>query len=111
MNRRSVEIHGLADARRALAAGGPVELRTPPGAAGYLGPALFKAMIDEARAEFPDADMTAVLDCGDAPGTALSALRLGVEAVAVEAPAPVLQRLRAIAHRTGGRVIGTARDD
>ncbi len=77
----AIVIHGLGHATAALAAAGeldvPVTLISAPGAAGYVGPAWFRAVIEQARAAHRDADITAVLDCGDMPGYALAALRDG----------------------------------
>ena len=81
----AIVIHGLAHAAAALAAaaelGVKVTLLSAPGAAGYVGPGWFRAVIEQARAVYPDADVTAVLDCGDMPGHALAALRDGVAAI------------------------------
>ncbi len=72
-------VHSLADARAALAAatalGVPVTLASAPGAAGYAGPGWFGEVIAAARAEHPFATLTAVLDCGDAPGHVMAAVR------------------------------------
>lgn len=81
----AIVIHGLAHATAALAAaaelGVPVTLLSAPRAAGYAGPAWFRAVIEQARAAHPDVAVTAVLDCGDMPGYALAALRDGVAAI------------------------------
>jgi hypothetical protein len=72
-------VHSLDDARAALAAAAgldvPVTLASAPGAAGYAGPAWFGEMIAAARAEHPAVSCTAVLDCGEAPGMVMSAIR------------------------------------
>jgi fructose/tagatose bisphosphate aldolase len=76
-----VVFHDLGQARAALAAaaecGRPVTLRTAPGAAAYAGPAYLKRVVETAIAEHPGAGSDAVIDCGDDPGVALTALRLG----------------------------------
>lgn len=104
----SVVIHDLDQARRTLAAarrtGRPVHLVSAPGAAGYLGPALFKQIVDRARAAEPAARATACLDCADEPGTALDALRLGVEAVSLSAAPEVLARIKSVATQAGARL-------
>ena len=80
--RREIVIHSLDHARAALAAaaarGKDVTLASAPGAALQAGPGWFKAVIDEARAAFPQVAVTAILDCSDQPGAALAALRLGL---------------------------------
>lgn len=72
-------VHSLADARAALAAaaalGKPVTLASAPGAAGYAGPGWFGELIAAALAEHPAVSARAVLDCGDAPGAVMAAIR------------------------------------
>jgi len=75
-------IHGIADARRALAAvrtagGNGVTLLSAPAAACFMGPAWWRALVSLAAAEHPTIGITDLLDCGDAAGRALEALRLG----------------------------------
>ena len=53
-------------------------LASAPSAALQAGPAWFKAVIDEASAAYPDVAVTAILDCGDAPGAVMAALRAGL---------------------------------
>ena len=81
----AIVIHGLAHAEAALAAaaelGVPVTLISAPSAAGYVGPAWFRAVVEQARAGQPQVDVTAVLDCGDMPGYALAALRDGAKVI------------------------------
>jgi hypothetical protein len=90
----AVMIHDLVQARQALAAarrnGRPVHLFSAPGAGAYLGPALFKQIIDQARAAEPAARAFSCLDCAGEPGTALCAIRHGVEAVSLTARPDVL---------------------
>ena len=79
--RREIVIHSLEHARAALAAaatGKAVILASAPGAALQAGPGWFKAVIEEARAAYPQVAATAILDCGDQPGAAMAALRLGL---------------------------------
>ena len=69
----AVTIHGLTQARAALAPGRPVLLLSAPAAAAYAGAAWWRALVNAAldgRSE-PDA-----LDCADQPGRALEALAL-----------------------------------
>lgn len=77
-------IHSLADARAALAAAAvlsvPVTLASAPGAAGYAGPAWFGEVIAAACREQPGVILTAVLDCGDAPGHVMAAVRWAMAA-------------------------------
>ena len=104
----SVLIHDLDQARQALAAarrtGRPVNLVSAPGAGAYLGPALFKQIIDQARAAEPAARVTACLDCADEPGTALDALGQGIEAVSLSAAPEVLAKIESAAIAAGAKV-------
>ena len=105
MSRRPIIVHHLEHAVAALGAakalGVPVTLRSAPGAAAYLGAAVFRDMIAAALSEVPGVEARAVLDCGDAPGHALNALRQGVPAVRLEAPAEVRARVGDIARQLG----------
>lgn len=102
---RAVIVHDLAQARAAVAAaaalGAPVLLLSPPGAAAYLGAGYFKAMAQAARAGHPGARVVAVLDCGEAPGHALAALRAGVDAVCFRGAAETAARLADVAAQSG----------
>lgn len=71
----AVIVHGLPNARMALAAGRPVALLSAEGAAAYAGVGWWQALIGLARAEHPNTLMRDILDCGDSPGCALEALR------------------------------------
>lgn len=74
-----VVIHSLAQARIAAAAAGrlgvPLVLASAPGAAGYAGVAWFGEIIAVISAERPDIAVAAVLDCGDAAGRVMEAVR------------------------------------
>lgn len=104
MNARIV-IHSLAHARAALVAATeldlPVTLTSAPGAAAYLGAPVFREMVAAAEREFPDADVTALLDCGDDAGLALNALRHGLKVIRLKAADPVLARVADIAGQLG----------
>jgi len=102
---RPVIVHSLDHARAALAAadglGAAVTLRSPPGAAAYLGASVFRDMMAEAVLAFPDVPHTAVLDCGNDPGLALNALRHGIKALRLDASPDVCRRVADIAAQTG----------
>lgn len=104
----SVVIHDLSHAKRVLSAahrtGRPVHLVSAPGAAGHLGSALYKQIVDQARAAEPAARATACLDCADEPGMALDALGQGVEAVSLSAAPEVLARIESAATLAGARL-------
>ncbi len=106
---RHIAVHGLDHARAALAAAQecrcPVVLTSSPEGAASLGAPLFARIIALARAEYPAAEAEAVLDCGDAPGLALAAMRCGVEAVRVRAAPEAMRRLADIAAQAGVRLL------
>ena len=67
-------------------------LHSAAGAVAYLGSGVFRAMIDIGRREFPGVPVRWVLDCGDARGLALGAVRIGVPAIRLLGPPEVLAR-------------------
>jgi hypothetical protein len=100
-------VRSLAEARAVLAAASvaKVVLVSPPGAAAYLGVGFFAALVDAARAEFPGIAIEAVMDCGEDPGWALSALRMGFKAIALRGDPRARARVAAIARAMGARVL------
>lgn len=101
-------VHDLAQTEAALRAGTEanvtVILELPPNAGRYWGPAYFLAMIAAARNAVSDAVFDAILDCGDAPGLAIEALRQGVRAVRLDVRPDVAARVTDIAQQLGARV-------
>lgn len=65
----------------AAAQDSPVILLSAPDAASSVGPAWFLSLIDIATTGHPDVAVTPILDCGNAPGYTLAALRLGIRAI------------------------------
>ena len=108
MAEQAIIIHSLAHARAAVRAaaahGVPVTLFSGPGAAGYAGPEWFRELIAAAAAEHPTTQVTAVLDCGAAPGHALAALRAGLKTIRIEADPAVGKRIAELAADYGARV-------
>ena len=102
----AVVVHGLAQARAALAPGLPVLLLSGPGAAGYAGAGWWRALIRiaqdgaEAGRQEPDA-----LDCSDQAGRALEALAAGCR-ILVLLPCPAFP---AVVERVPGALILPAR--
>lgn len=105
----AIIVHGLADAQVALRAaaetGVPVTLLSAPGAAGYGGAAWFDAVQSLAAEAVPQAIAVAVLDCGDAPGLVMGALRQGLKAIRFTGPAPVAAKLAELAAAHGATLI------
>ena len=104
----AVVIHSLEHARAALEAarglGVDVTLMSAPGAAAYVGAAVFRDMVAEATRAVPGVPVTAVLDCGGDPGLALNALRRGIKAVRIDVAPNVAARIRDIAGKSGAVV-------
>ncbi len=98
---RRIIIHGIDDARTAAAAarslGAAVRLASAPGAVSYAGASWFAEIIAAVRSEFPDVTIEAVLDCGDAPGHAMAALRTGVTSIRFSGPRRVRDKLNSLA--------------
>lgn len=110
----AVVVHHPDDVAAALAAAGPrgVLLLSAPGAAGSLGAAWFLAMIEAGigqaapgrEAPGPDVSWLAVLDCGDAPGHALAALRAGVRRLILDPGCPAFATMAGAAAEAGATV-------
>ena len=102
-------IHSLAHAVAALqaaeATGTPITLLSPSDFAAYGGAGFFNAIVRRARAKVPAAKSEAVLDCGDAPGLALEALRSGAEAVRFGGRPSVRKKIADIAAAHGARLL------
>ncbi|MEJ0009755.1 MAG: hypothetical protein WDN72_04070 [Alphaproteobacteria bacterium] len=89
-------VNGLEEARTALR-GGARALVSPPFAACHAGVGYYVALLDMLRAEFPEADFTFTVCCGDDAAVAHDALRLGLSPVVVATTAPMFATLGAIA--------------
>jgi hypothetical protein len=102
-------IHGLPHLRAALAAGAafkrPIVALSAPAASGFAGPGWFLALTRLGQAEFPDADLTTILDCGDRAGDALAALQAGARHLIFTGHPDAAARLAAIAAETGATIL------
>ncbi len=100
----AVTVHGLAQARLALAADRPVLLLSAPGAASYAGALWWRTMVSMALdgRSMPDA-----LDCGDQAGRALEALAAGCR-ILVLSPCPAF---RSVADRAGEALVLAGRPE
>ena len=104
----AVVAHTPGQALAALEAAGPrgVLLLSAPGAAGNMGAAWFLALVTWARDGFGESGVAppphwAVLDCGDAPGFALSALRAGARLLVLDSAVPAFAAVAAAAAEAG----------
>ena len=104
----AVIVHSLADALGALPPGRPVTLLSAPGTALFAGCLWWREVIAAARAVCPDVAGTDILDCADASGLALGALRSGVTRLILWPDAPGWASVAAIAEGAGGFVLGEA---
>jgi hypothetical protein len=102
----AVTVHAAAEAALALSLAGKrgVLLLSAPGAAGYLGPDWFLGIIVAAAAAAPGVPHKPVLDCADAPGQALGALRAGLRDLVLDSACPAFAQVAAAAAELGGRV-------
>ena len=97
---RIVCVTGAAEVRAVRAVSGPMALRflSAQGAGGFLGWAGFQALL---AAEW----QSAILDCADAPGHALAALRHGCPAVVLAPCVPGFAALADIAAGIGATLL------
>jgi len=101
----AVVVHGLEDARTALAEGAPVTLISAPGAALYGGCEWWREIVALACCEYSSTPVADVLDCADGSGQALAALRIGQQLIVLAADAPGWAEVAAIAAECGGAVL------
>jgi hypothetical protein len=101
-----VIVHSLGHAVAALrgAAGRRIVLASAPDAGGYAGAGWFKALVEAAHEAAPEVEFSAFLDCGDAVGAALAALRCGIAGVIFTGRTDVAHRLADIARQQGARL-------
>jgi hypothetical protein len=104
----AVLIHGFSDAVAALAKGAPVTLLSAPGAALYAGCGWWRALVEAVRAAHPDVPCLDILDCADATGHALAALRIGLTRLVLWPEASGRDAVVAIAEAAGGFVLTVA---
>ena len=104
-----IVVHSLAQAIAALSAAAQADqavvLASPPGAGSYVGPGWFGAAIDTARKAVPNAQFSALLDCGDDIGAALAAIRSEIDGVVFTGRPDVAQRLADMACQHGVRLL------
>ena len=103
LSHRAIVVHGIGHVRAALAPHQPVILLSAIGAALYAGVGWWMALVALGRAEFPDAVISDLLDCADAPGRAMEALRSGQQHIRLD-PGPAWARVAAAAQTMGAKV-------
>jgi hypothetical protein len=105
-SRPAVVVHGLEDACAALRPGLPVLLVSAPGAALYAGAGWWRALIEAATRAYPATPCNDLLDCADAPGRAMAALRAGCSALVLDPACPAFTAVQAAAGPLGAVVLG-----
>jgi len=101
----AVVVHGLGQAAMALAPGRPVALLSAPGAACFAGAGWWRALIAAARAAHPATESVDILDCADAAGRALEALRIGQEWLILAADCPGFAAVAGVAAACGAHLV------
>jgi len=91
--------HALSVAGAAAATGIAVALFSVRDGASSLGPEVFAAIVEQAQTQHPQAHMEGILDCGEAAGPALAALRRGIKAISVALPAQKHRQIMDIAKK------------
>jgi hypothetical protein len=104
----AVIVHGVEDAKVALAPGLPVTLLSAPGAAMFAGCLWWREIIVLACASRQHTEVIDILDCADASGMAMGALRSGVRRLVLWPHAPGWGAVAAIAEGQGGFVLTQA---
>ena len=102
---RAVVVHGWGDACLALSYGFPVTLLSGVGAALYGGIGWWRALVEQARDAHPATPMRDILDCADAPGAAMAALRRGQPALVLDPACPAFTTICRVAATTGAVVL------
>src|SRR5277367_3056433 len=95
----AVVVHGLDDALLALRPRLPITLLSARGAALYAGCGWWRALMAAAAAPID------ILDCADAPGHAMAALRIGQQILVLDAACPGFAAVTAAAAALGARVL------
>ena len=92
----AVVVHGLPHLQQAVAPGRPVTLLSGPGAALYAGCGWWRALMARGAGGNPD-----ILDCADAAGRAMEALRAGCRLLVLDPALPSWPLVAARAHAAG----------
>jgi hypothetical protein len=101
----AIVVHGIDHARQALRPGLPVVLLSAEGAAGFAGCGWWRALVGQACADFPTTACTDILDCADAAGLAMAALRHGQRQLVLWPTTPGFAAVSAAARALGCDVL------
>ncbi|MCX7383564.1 MAG: hypothetical protein NT133_19610 [Alphaproteobacteria bacterium] len=100
----AVTVHGIEHARMALRPGLPVTLVSGPGAALYAGAGWWRALIGAVLAE-TGREAPTLLDCADAPGMAMAALRIRLPGIILDGFCPAFASVASVAANIGAIVL------
>lgn len=101
----AVVVHGLSHLRMAVEPGLPVTLLSGPGAAIYAGCGWWRALMALGAGGNPD-----ILDCADAPGRAMEALRAGCRLILLEPSVPAWRLVASRAASAGAELLADRPD-
>ncbi len=93
----AVVVHDLAQAQAALGEGLALTLLSAPGAASFAGAGWWRALVTQAQSAHAATPCQDVLDCGDAPGHAMAAIRLGQAILVLDPACPAFARIATLA--------------
>jgi hypothetical protein len=102
---KAVTVHGLHQATTVLRCGLPVTLLSARGAALAGGCLWWRELIDAARTAVPHTPCDDILDCADAPGRAMAALRVGQKALILAPDHPSFAAVAGAAATLGARLL------
>lgn len=104
----SIRIHSQDHARAALTAAAELDkavmLVSPVMAGAFAGIGWWRELVCLMTEEFPRIPLSAVLDCGPAPGLALAAIRAGIGHVWLDVEPAMAAKIASIAEQAGARV-------
>jgi hypothetical protein len=104
-------IHSLAHLRAALTAGAAsgrsIVALSAAGASGFAGAGWFASLVKLGAQEFPEVDLTAILDCADRAGDVPAALKLGISHLIFTGHTEAAIRLGDIATQSGAAILAT----
>ena len=102
---RAIVVHGRGQAEDALRLGVPVTLLSAVAAARLGGASWWRGLVAAARAAHPATPCVDILDCADAAGLAMAALRLGQRHLVLWPESPAFSAVHAAANAMGSVVI------
>lgn len=107
---KAVVVHCITDVDRACGAGLPVTVLSAPGAAIFAGPGWWLSLLRLARARHGGLIAADILDCADAPGLALAALRLGQRTLILDRACPGFDTVAVTAGSLGASLLSIRPD-